>query len=113
MENKKLTPIAAALGAAVTGTLLTVGSVQAAENPFGLSELNGGYLQVAASHEGKCGEGKCGGDKAKSEGKCGEGKCGGDKAKSEGKCGEGKCGGDKKASSSEGKCGEGKCGGKK
>ena len=39
----------------------------------------------AAKKEGKCGEGKCGGDKAK------EGKCGGDKAK------EGKCGGDKKA----------------
>ena len=32
-----------------------------------------------------------GGDAAKKEGKCGEGKCGGDKAK------EGKCGGDKKA----------------
>ncbi|EGI71740.1 conserved hypothetical protein, partial [Pseudoalteromonas distincta] len=42
---------------------------------------------------------KCGGDakdaKAKTEGKCGEGKCGGDakKTKKEGKCGEGKCGG--------------------
>jgi uncharacterized low-complexity protein len=32
--------------------------------------------------------------KAKKEGKCGEGKCGGDaKGKKEGKCGEGKCGG--------------------
>ena len=29
--------------------------------------------------EGKCGEGKCGGDKTMKEGKCGEGKCGGAK----------------------------------
>ncbi len=78
-------------------------------NPFGATELSGGYMQLADGHagEGKCGgdkaesEGKCGGDKAESEGKCGgdkaesEGKCGGDKAKTEGSCGEGKCGGDK------------------
>lgn len=52
--------------------------------------------------EGKCGgdkgkNGQCGGNKIVNkakEGKCGEGKCGGDKAK-EGKCGEGKCGGGK------------------
>lgn len=35
--------------------------------------------EMKTSHEGKCGEGKCGADKAKAEGKCGEGKCGGDK----------------------------------
>jgi len=35
--------------------------------------------EMKASHEGKCGEGKCGANKAKMEGKCGEGKCGGDK----------------------------------
>ncbi len=78
-------------------------------NPFGMQNLESGYMQVAEA-EGKCGEGKCGGDKAKKEGKCGEGKCGGDKAKKEGKCGEGKCGGDK---AKEAKCGEGKCGGDK
>ena len=50
-------------------------------------------LKDKAKEEGKCGEGKCGGDKAKEEGKCGEGKCGGDKTEAEGKCGEGKCGG--------------------
>jgi uncharacterized low-complexity protein len=75
-------------------------------NPFGMQNLEGGYMHVA---EGKCGEGKCGeGKKAKEakcgEGKCGEGKCGEGKAK-EGKCGEGKA-------KKEGKCGEGKCGGK-
>lgn len=33
--------------------------------------------EMKAMHEAKCGEGKCGADKAKTEGKCGEGKCGG------------------------------------
>jgi uncharacterized low-complexity protein len=65
--------------------------------------------EMKATHEGKCGEGKCGGEKKAGEGKCGEGKCGGEKKAGEGKCGEGKCGGEKKAG--EGKCGEGKCGG--
>jgi len=67
-------------------------STQAAENPFGMSGLEQGpQLSMSSKPEGKCGEGKCGGDKKKA-GKCGEGKCGGDKKK-EGKCGAGKCGG--------------------
>jgi uncharacterized low-complexity protein len=128
MSKKQMKPVVAAIGAAVVGSL-TLGTATAAENPFGLSELGSGYMQLASSHmegkcggdkdkEGKCGEGKCGGDKDM-EGKCGgdkdmEGKCGGDKGM-EGKCGEGKCGGDK---GMEGKCGgdkdmEGKCGGDK
>ena len=46
--------------------------------------------EMKKAHEGKCGEGKCGGDKGK-EGSCGsdkgkEGSCGGDKGK-EGSCG--------------------------
>jgi len=82
----------------------------AAENPFGMSNVDATQMQVAEN--GKCGEGKCGGEK---KSKCGEGKCGGDKK--EGKCGEGKCGGDKKegkcgGDKKESKCGEGKCGGK-
>ena len=90
--NKKLVSIAVgtSFAAAVSGSAI------AAENPFGMNELNVGY-QVAMSTmpEGSCGgkdsEGKCG-DKKKMEGKCGEGKCR-DKKKTEGKCGEGKCGG--------------------
>ena len=77
------------------GMALTAGAVNAEVNPFEMTKLNSGY-SVAMSDspdEGKCGEGKCGGDKAKKEAKCGEGKCGGDKAKKEAKCGEGKCGG--------------------
>ncbi|MDF2445441.1 MAG: hypothetical protein K0S46_677 [Moraxellaceae bacterium] len=105
-----LTPIAAVLAISVAG------AAHAAENPFALKPVTGVVL-ADAHMEGKCGEGKCGGDKGAKEGKCGgdkakhEGKCG------EGKCGEGKCGGAKAADGAkakhEGKCGEGKCGGAK
>ena len=94
-------PVAAAVGAAFVSSL-AASSVAAADNPFELTDLDSGY-QLADSHEGeegKCGEGKCGGEKGE-EGKCGEGKCGGEKGE-EGKCGEGKCGGEK---GEEGKCG--------
>ena len=108
MKQIKKSSVATALGAVVIGSLASTVAV-ADVNPFGMQALESGYSQFAP--EGKCGEGKCGGDKkAEKEGKCGEGKCGGDKkAEKEGKCGEGKCGGDKKAEK-EGKCGEGKCG---
>ena len=98
-DKSPIKPLAFALGAAFA-TSLAAGSAAAAENPFGPSELAGGYL-VADNHgdkpkmEGKCGEGKCGA-KDKSKAKA-EGKCGGDKAKKEGKCGEGKCGAMNKA----------------
>ncbi len=90
--SKKITntTLACAVGAALAGSL-AMGSASAAENPFSMTQLDSGYMQLAGSHEGKCGEGKCGGGDKKSEAKCGEGKCGGDK-KSEAKCGEGKCG---------------------
>jgi len=81
--SKKVTTMAA--GAAFAATL-AAGAASAAENPFAMTELQGGY-QVAMSSmpEGSCGgkdaEGKCG-DKGK-EGKCGDK---GDKGKEE-KCG--------------------------
>ena len=114
-------PVAAVVGAALVGSLSAINVAGAAENPFGATQLDSGYMVLASSHEGgkegKCGEGKCGEGKEKMEGKCGgdkekaegekemEGKCGEGKEKMEGKCGEGKCGGDKEKS-------EGKCGGK-
>ncbi len=80
----------------------------AAENPFGMSNI-GTSQTVAAAGDGKCGDdmkkkdGKCGGDMAKKK----DGKCGGDMKKK-----DGKCGGDmKKDGAKKGKCGEGKCGG--
>ncbi|MEQ8258692.1 MAG: hypothetical protein RH947_00220 [Alcanivorax sp.] len=89
----KMNPLAATLGAAFVASAMSI-PAHAAENPFGATDLQSGY-QLAGDHskdaEGKCGEGKCGGDKK------GEGSCGGDKK------GEGSCGGDKK--------GEGSCGG--
>lgn len=87
--NKKLLSIAVGTTFAASVTSPAI----AAENPFGMNELSGGYqLAMSTMPEGACGgkgdEGKCGGDK-----KTSEGKCGGDKKKTEGKCGEGKCGG--------------------
>ena len=110
-QNSTKKPLAIALGAAFVTSLAATPVANAAENPFAMSELTSGYM-VAEMAEGKCGEGKCGGDKAKAEGKCGEGKCGGDKAKAEGKCGGDKAAAEGKAMG-EGKCGEGKCGGDK
>jgi uncharacterized low-complexity protein len=60
-------------------------------NPFEITNLSAGYMQLAEAEtkkdkkEGSCGEGKCGSKKEKmpKEGKCGkkmdEGKCGSDK----------------------------------
>ena len=103
-KKNRIKPIAAVIGAALAGSLSAVNLANAAENPFGATQLQNGYMTLAENDaggnkemkEGKCGEGKCGGDKKMKEGKCGEGKCGGDKKMKEGKCGEGKCGGDKK-----------------
>ena len=92
MAKQHLKPLAAAVGAAFMATVALAPAASAAENPFQATELTAGY-NLADGHEGKCGEGKCGGEKSSSEGKCGEGKCGGEKATKEGKCGEGKCGG--------------------
>jgi uncharacterized low-complexity protein len=115
MKNTMKKPLSVAMGATFL-TAMAVSPIASADaNPFGIQDLNNGYMQVA---EGKCGEGKCGGEKAK-EAKCGgekakEAKCGGEKAK-EAKCGEGKCGEgmmNKSEKAKEAKCGEGKCGGK-
>ena len=90
-KNTKKT-LSIAVGTALGASLALSPMAMADTNPFGMTELQGGYMQIAGGHgEGKCGEGKCG------EGSCGsksaEGSCGGEKAGGEGKCGEGKCGG--------------------
>ena len=100
--------IALAVGGAFALTL-GAASVAATSNPFEIKTLSSGY-QVADNHaekgvDGKCGEGKCGANKAKEmkDGKCGEGKCGANKKAHDGKCGEGKCGAEK---TKEGSCGK-------
>lgn len=76
MKLSSLTSVAAVLAATVTVP------VQADNNPFVAKPLSSMIIASNhTNHEGKCGEGKCGGsmkaeEKAK-EGKCGEGKCGG------------------------------------
>ncbi|BFM06595.1 hypothetical protein [Halioxenophilus aromaticivorans] len=99
MAKSNNSPLAAAVGAAVLASA-ALSPLANAANPFEANQLNQGYNLAAnyaigdkAEGEGKCGEGKCGGEKTDTEGKCGEGKCGGEKTESEGKCGEGKCGG--------------------
>jgi uncharacterized low-complexity protein len=77
-KNTVMKPLSIALGAAFVASLAGTSVANAAENPFSMTELSSGYM-VADSHEGKCGEGKCGGEKKAKEGKCGEGKCGGEK----------------------------------
>jgi len=99
-DKLKLNPLAVALGTTFAISLASSPIVNAADNPFNMTDLGSGYM---VAEEGSCGD-------KKEEGKCGEGKCGDKKAEGEGKCGEGKCGDKKKE---EGKCGEGKCGDKK
>ena len=71
MKQVKKSAVATALGAVVIGSLASA-SAMAETNPFGMQQLESGYMQFA--EEGKCGEGKCGGSKTEKEGKCGEGK---------------------------------------
>ncbi len=61
-------------------------SAQAADNPFGMADLDkSSLIAMSSTPDGKCGGGKCGDSKDKKEGKCGDGK-----DKKEGKCGDGK-----------------------
>lgn len=93
------------------GSALAIAAAQssAESNPFSAQTLGNGYeiASLDKHAEGKCGEGKCGGEMKEKPKKDAEGKCG------EGKCGEGQCGEEMKEKhkkDAEGKCGEGKCG---
>ena len=71
MSNKSaIKPLTIALGTVFTVSLANIAITNAAENPFSIKPVSGGYLMLA---EGKCGEGKCGAGKG-SEGKCGMGR---------------------------------------
>ena len=79
MLNRKLKPVALAIGAAFAVSAAT-GLAVADDELFEARVLDGVLLADAHGGEGKCGEGKCGEGKDKGddagEGKCGEGKCG-------------------------------------
>ena len=128
VKSFTIKPVALAVGAAFITSMAVSAVADTSDNPFNAEDLDAGYMLAGGDkgEEGKCGEGKCGGDKDDGEdkdhgeGSCGEdkedgeGSCGEDKGDGEGSCGEdkgdgeGSCGEDK---GEEGKCGEGKCGG--
>ena len=85
MLNRKMKPIAAAVGAAFAVSLAAGAAAEAnAADPFETQVLDG--VQFAdADSEGGCGE-----DREKPEGDDAEAE--GDKAEGEGQCGEGQCG---------------------
>jgi uncharacterized low-complexity protein len=126
MKKLKKSPLAAAMGAAVISSLSANANAEA--NPFGMSELNSGYMQVAAG-EMACGANMGGMDKSSMgsmqppANKTAEGACAGQKtapAPAPAKAAEGKCGnkmeGDKMKKGMENVCGaqmkgkEGACG---
>ena len=79
---KKPNPVIAT-AAVLAASFSLAPSSGAADNPFALRQLDGGY-QLAQADKAK--DGSCGADKKKSadkkkDGKCGEGKCGADKKK--------------------------------
>lgn len=75
MKKTIKTPLAAAIGTAVVSTF-TTSAVNAEANPFSMTELSEGYMQVAQSDSSANYTVKPFGKKAK-ESSCGEGKCGG------------------------------------
>ncbi len=100
---KTKTTLSIALGSVFVAAMAASSIASAAQSPFAMTSLDKGYMVVAQADmakdakpaakakDGKCGEGKCGGDKAKMK----DAKPADAKAK-DGKCGEGKCGGAKK-----------------
>ena len=109
MNNKHvMKPVTLVAGAALAATLAAA-PAQADVNPFGMSALASGYMVAdAKGTEGKCGEAKCGADKAAA--KASEGECGANKKSDEGKCGSNKA---TAKPIQEAKCGEAKCGSSK
>ena len=93
MLNRKMKPIAAAVGAAFA-TSFAANAIADEADPFEASLLEDAVILATSHEEGGCGEDKD--KKGDDEGKCGEGKCGeegkSEDGDSEGKCGEGKCG---------------------
>lgn len=95
MKKKIKTPLATAMGAAVISTIAAT-AAQAEANLFGMTELAGGYMQLAEND--KAGEMACGASMGMpAQNKTPEGACAGSVKKSadkaaEAKCGENQCG---------------------
>ena len=68
-KKTAIKPLTIVLGVVFTVSLANTTITNAAENPFSIKSVSGGYIMLA---EGKCGEGKCGASNDKgAEGKCG------------------------------------------
>jgi uncharacterized low-complexity protein len=135
-KKTAISSLSVAVSTVLTVSLANIAITNAAENPFSMKPLSGGYMMLA---EGKCGEGKCGAGKG---GEGGEGKCGMGRMDADGdgkvtreefmqgheamfdkidQNGDGVIDEAERAAHMEkmkgfmkdGKCGEGKCGGKK
>jgi uncharacterized low-complexity protein len=91
MKKMNKTPLAAAMGAALISTFAAT-AANAEANPFTMTQLSSGYMQLAEAGEMKCGASMGGMAKPKAA----EGACAGSKTtsakKTEGSCGEAKCG---------------------
>lgn len=100
-SNKKANKLALAIGTGLTIGLASMSIANAQSSPFSATKLDSGY-NLAGHHMDSTVKDK------KADGKCGAGKCGGEKAD---KKADGKCGGEKGSKKADGKCGAGKCGG--
>ena len=90
MKKINKTPLAAAMGAAFLSTFAAT-AVNAEVNPFGMTEMSAGYMQVAAADkaaEMACGAAMGGMEKPKAA----EGACAGNKKTDGAKATEGSCG---------------------
>ena len=88
MKKMNKTPLAAAMGAALISSLAAT-TANAEANPFAMSEMSSGYMQLAE------GEMKCGASMGMGQPKTAEGACAGSTApakKADGKAKEGSCG---------------------
>lgn len=89
MKKLSKTPLAVAMGTAVLSGVAA--NANADSNPFAMTELSNGYMQVAVKYDAKQSHGACGSNATDASGKP-VGKANGDAKKSEGACGEGMCG---------------------
>lgn len=90
MKKINKTPFAAAMGAAFLSTFAAT-AVNAEANPFGMTEMSAGYMQVAEA--GKAAEMTCGAAMGGMEKpKTAEGACAGNKAAGSAKPADGACG---------------------
>jgi len=86
MLNRKMKPIAIAVGAAFAASMGVSAAAEGQADPFEAGLLEEGILVATSHKEGGCGEDKK--SEGEDEAKCGEGKCG-EEGESEGDGDEG------------------------